>query len=356
MENIKEVVQAFQGSNEQMQSLLDVFPQIVWTALPDGEIDYINKFFYQYTGGRSASGSGRAWKNAVHPDDIGPGLEKWEKSHTNGSIYEAEQRVFRSADSSYVWHLVRATPIKDKSGKILKWLGIGVDIHARKRTEENLTNFVYIASHDLRSPVNNIKSIISLFNARPQEEWDKLLPFLTASAERLNETLEGISELIAVERLEEPPQYILFDEVLDHVIKNLGAGLKETECMVFSDFSASPGIKIPVSHLRTIFFNLLDNAVKYCSPERRNEVRITSSRKGDFYVLSFADKGSGMNFDQNREKLFRPFTRLTTAKEGRGLGLYLVKNIAEKNNGSIEVESEEGKGTTFRVFLKENQE
>ena len=354
-EKIKEVVQAFQKGSDQINSLLDVFPQMVWTASPDGEIDFFNNFSYEFTGWCPGTVPGHDWVNLIHPDDVAPSLEKWNKSLENGSPYEVEQRIFRKSDGAYIWHIVRASPLKNEKGKILKWLGTSVDIHAQKRVEENLSNFVYIASHDLRSPVNNIKSLISLFNTRPQEEWEKLLPMLNTSAERLSGTLQGMTEVIAIEKQEDPAKQVYFDSVLDHVIEDLGPELKEAEPVLYSDFSAAPGLKFPESHIRSIFYNLLGNAVKYSAPDRKNEIRIRSFRKDSFYVLSFSDKGTGVNLEYNREKLFRPFTRLTTAKEGKGMGLYLVRNMVEKNGGSIEVESEEGKGTTFTIYLREYQ-
>ena len=350
-----EVVQAFQGSNEQINSFLDVFPQMIWTATPEGAIDYVNKLFFKYTGWQSGNIPGHDWVSIVHPDDVAPNLKKWEKSLASGVPYEVEQRIKRHSDGAYIWHLVRASPLKNGKGEILKWIGTSVDIHAQKRVEENLSNFVYIASHDLRSPVNNLKSLISLFKTRPPQEWERLLPLLDSSAERLSNTLEGLVELIAIEKKEGPGKYVMFDQVLDHVIKDLGPELKEMECKIFADFSACRGIHYTEAYLQSIFYNLIGNSVKYSAPERKNDIRILSRKQNDFVVLTFSDTGSGINLEYNQEKLFRPFTRLTNSKEGKGLGLYLVRNMVEKNGGSIEVESQEGKGTTVTLFLKEDK-
>ena len=353
MNELTEVAKVLQEKDEHAFTLLDVFPQMVWMATPEGELDYGNKPFHTYTGWKPGKEKKREWSTVIHPDDVTSSLEKWKKSLASGSFFEVEQRIRRNSDGAYLWHLVRAVPVKNQEGQIFKWVGTSVDIHSQKKIEETLSNFVYIATHDLRSPVNNLKALMSLFKTRPMEEWEKLLPLLDLSAEKMSETLQGLVELVAIEKTRDPAKEIFFDQILDLVVEELHPEIKESGASITTNFSACPKIQYIEPYLQRIFHSLLANAVKYSSPGRRNEIQVLSERKKDLVVLTFSDKGNGIDLDKYQEKLFRPFTRLTTAGKGRGMDLYLVKNIVEKNGGNIEVESQVDKGTTFRFYLKE---
>lgn len=353
MDKMKEVVRALQEKDEHIYSLLDAFPEKIWMATPEGEVDYINRLFLDYSGLLPEEVPGMKWVDLVHPDDVAPNLEKWKLSLSTGSLYEVEQRIRRGADGGFIWHIVRAVPVKSKEGEVLCWLGTSVDIHYQKRVEESLSNFVFIASHDLRSPANNLKSLVSLFKMRPVEEWPRLLSLMEMSTERLHNTLQGMIDMVSIEKKEEKGQHILLDSLFEEVMNDLAQDLKGTGCTIKTDFSACQGIVYVRPYLKSIFYNLIGNAIKYSSPKRRNEIYAYSYIQNEFVVLSISDTGSGIDLDQHREKIFRPFTRLTASKDGKGMGLYLVKSIVEKNGGSIEVESRLDEGTTFRLFLKE---
>ncbi|GGH03310.1 hypothetical protein GCM10007422_18280 [Pedobacter zeae] len=103
--------------------------------------------------------------------------------------------------------------------------------------------------------------------------------------------------------------------------------------------------------LRSIFYNLLNNAIKYTPQERRPEIRISTRESGNFMVISVADNGIGMSAIA-RQHIFEKFKRIKTDVEGAGVGLYLVNTIVTSAGGKIEMESEEGKGSVFRIFLK----
>ena len=111
---------------------LDALPQMVWSAGPDGALDYYNKRWIDYTGLSLAQSLGRGWEPVLHPEDLGACLERWTASLTSGEPYEIEYRFKRASDGAYRWHLGRALPVRDDDGTIIKWIGTSTDIHDQK--------------------------------------------------------------------------------------------------------------------------------------------------------------------------------------------------------------------------------
>ncbi|HEX8636116.1 MAG TPA: ATP-binding protein, partial [Pyrinomonadaceae bacterium] len=116
--------------------LAEAIPQIIWTARPDGLLDYYNERWYDYTGTTFAESEGSGWRHVLHPDDVEPCLRHWQHCVETGEVYEIEYRFRRASDGRYRWHLGRALPLRDESGRIIKWFGTCTDIDDRKHAEE----------------------------------------------------------------------------------------------------------------------------------------------------------------------------------------------------------------------------
>ena len=125
---------ALRASEEQFRSLVAAMPQIVWTAAPDGALDFYNQRWYDYTGLSYDQTKGWRWQPVIHPDDLQLCLDRWTESVRTGKVYEIEYR-FRRHDGAYRWHLGRAVPLRDPQGRILRWFGTSTDIDDQKRAE-----------------------------------------------------------------------------------------------------------------------------------------------------------------------------------------------------------------------------
>lgn len=125
-------------SEENFRFLANIMPQIVWTSKPDGNLDYYNSRWYEYTGLNLEQTRDWGWKLAVHPDDLPTFVERWTRSFTTGYHYEAEYRFRRASDGTYRWHLGRAFPQRNSEGVIVRWVGSCTDIHDQKMASENL--------------------------------------------------------------------------------------------------------------------------------------------------------------------------------------------------------------------------
>ncbi len=124
-------------ANEQYYRFLsEAIPQMVWTARPDGTLDYLSHRWSEYTGLSEAELLGWGWEPIVHPDDLGECLDRWMACVETGQPYEIEARMRRGCDGAYRWHLGLAVPMRDHQGEIVKWFGTNTDIHERKQAQE----------------------------------------------------------------------------------------------------------------------------------------------------------------------------------------------------------------------------
>lgn len=119
-------------------ALAETLPVIVWTAMPDGTVDFISQDIYNFTGFEKSDLPADAWLNALHPDDREPCMATWQAAVESGSDYHIEFRIYSAAEDDYRWHLVRARLTRDENGNPLKWYGAAIDIHGRRQAEEAL--------------------------------------------------------------------------------------------------------------------------------------------------------------------------------------------------------------------------
>ena len=128
--------QSMRESEARYRALADAMPQIVWTTGPDGKATYYNRRWFEYTGLEPGPPQGDEWIRVVHPDDLGPTIERRRATLQTGEVFEVEYR-FKAADGSYHWHLGRAVSLRNRDGEIDFWVGTATDIDAQKRTEQS---------------------------------------------------------------------------------------------------------------------------------------------------------------------------------------------------------------------------
>ena len=138
-------------------------PQMVWTARPDGYLDYYNKRWYEFTGFKEGEGGDSSWQPILHPDDAEASLTGWYQAVKDGKPYEMEYRFWDRKKQRYRWQLGRALPTRDETGKILRWYGTCTDIDEHKNALDALIDadrskdeFLAVLAHELRSPLNVI--------------------------------------------------------------------------------------------------------------------------------------------------------------------------------------------------------
>jgi PAS domain S-box-containing protein len=248
-------------------------------------------------------------------------------------------------------------------------IGIGIDNTERKkinlqlaeqnktltRINEVLEDFVHIAAHDLRSPIANLIQINELIESREDMEskmtmFGMLLPITL----RLQRTVEGLLETVILQTQEDDTILkIRFEDIWKEVSEELKSEIENYSGEIRVNFNDAPEIRYVKMHLISIMRNLVSNAIKYSSGTQQPFIEISSRLQDDFVLLTVADNGIGIDLKKENENLFKPFRRFTKTAEGTGLGLYIIKNIIEKNGGHIHLESHPNVGTTFHCYLKE---
>ena len=221
----------------------------------------------------------------------------------------------------------------------------------------DLDTFVYTASHDLKSPILNIEGLLKAMErqmnqqTRAEKNVQQIYQLLYGSVARFKSTIRDLTEVArAGKDIPEDADSIPLAGVLAEVCQDLAPQIAEAGARIEEELDCSP-VYFSKKNLKSVLYNLLSNAVKYRSPDRPLHVRITCYELQTHHVLSVEDNGLGMDMRQE-EKIFALFKRLHNHVEGTGIGLYIVKKMLENAGGGIEVESQVGVGSTFRVYLK----
>ena len=269
-------------------------------------------------------------------------------------------------DGSAFWANVVITAIYNK-GKLLGFSKVTRDVTNSVKNEElmkknkmllkintDLDNFIYTASHDLKSPIANLEGLIFLLskriNSRLNEEEQKILGMMGMSIEKLRRTIDDLKEITKAQKgLEDEIEEVAFVDILEEVKSDIEELTHEAGAE-FVETLEVPKVRFAKANLRTILYNLITNAIKYRSPNRPLKVGIKTYRSEDGTGLSVSDNGLGLSENQ-QSKLFMMFKRFHSNTEGTGIGLYIIKRIVENAGGNIQVESELDKGTTFTILF-----
>jgi signal transduction histidine kinase len=318
----------------------------------------------------------------LHPDpyqEAGKPEEEIEIALRQGS-YEAEDWRKRK-DGSLFWATVILTPIYSEDGQHLGFTKITGDLTKQKelqeklaerqqealenknielqKTNSDLDNFIYTASHDLRSPITNIEGLMAILKEELvstrclNPETEEVLQKVTDSVERFKRTIEDLTEISRLQKDgsdSETDEVLNMQQVYEDIMADLGYPDRENTCFMETDFKVHQ-LQFSKKNFRSILFNLISNAIKFQSPDRPCIISIHTWLEEPYMVLSVKDNGLGMK-ERHHKQLFTMFKRFHDHVEGTGVGLYMVKRIIDNAGGKIEVETEEGTGTEFKVYFK----
>lgn len=223
------------------------------------------------------------------------------------------------------------------------------------KNNKELEDFASTLSHDLRSPISNLKMLVSIIeNTKSGEKKDEYTKEFKSQIFRLDEMILGLAEIIDLKNTtSNTANSVLFEDILNVVIAELNKEIQGSQAKIDYDFHRRTSIRYFEVYLHSILMNLISNAIKYRAPERNPVIHISTTTEGDKVVLLVQDNGTGMDLKKIGEDLFKPFKRFNQNVAGRGIGLHLIKGMVEKNGGHIEVSSRTGEGTCFRIFMKE---
>jgi signal transduction histidine kinase len=223
------------------------------------------------------------------------------------------------------------------------------------KKNQHLEDFAYVISHNLRAPIARIMGLISIFNKENLSDQNNLaiLQHLHTSAVNLDIVVSGLNDVLSMQNLTDThKEEVLLEDVTQLTLESLYEEIKTSSATIQTDYTQVDRLLSIKSYITSILYNLLSNAIKYKSPERSPQIFIKATRIRDFICLTIKDNGLGLDLVQiNSKKLFKLYQRIHTHVEGKGMGLYIVKEQVEALNGKIEVESMPNQGCTFYIYL-----
>jgi two-component system, chemotaxis family, CheB/CheR fusion protein len=359
-------------SEERFRTLAEALPQLVWTSSPDGECDYFNSKWTEYTGVSREELLGSKWRETLNPADRERTCNYWLEALKGSVSYDLEYRI-RRADGEYHWFKVRATPLRDKEGNIVKWFGTCTDIEellqardalektvqertARLRqTLADLEAFSYTISHDLRAPLRAMVGFANLaigeagneLNSKSKDYLERIIN----GAMRLDRLIQDVLAYSRVMRSEFQVAPLDIEGLILDVIQQY-PGFQPPQLEVQME-SPLPKVLAHAAALTQCIANLLSNSVKFVPQGTRAHVLIRAESVDGQVRIWFEDNGIGIE-PINLHRIFNMFERVHSSREfeGTGIGLSIVRKAVERMGGTVGVESEPNHGARFWIQLK----
>lgn len=383
-------------SEERFRTLAQTMPNHVWTAQPDGSLNWLNERIFSYAGPEFKDLTGEFWINIVHPDDVNSAQDAWMEAIQQGSFYAIEFRL-RRHDGQYRWHITRAAPVRDASGAINQWVGTNTDIHDQKIAEEALTDFaatleerVLARTEELntaQAALRHVQKIEAIGNLTGgiAHDFNNLLQVISGNlqllakemtgqetaSKQLENAMEGVSrgaklaaQLLAFGRRQPlAPKVINLNRLLrdmDEILRRTLGEAVEIETIITGGLWNT---LIDRGNLENAILNMAINARD--AMNGRGKLTIEAGNAfldadyarshaevvaGQYVLLAISDTGTGMS-PEIIDNAFDPF--FTTKPEGRGtgLGLSMVYGFVKQSGGHIKIYSEIDHGTTIKIYL-----
>jgi signal transduction histidine kinase len=218
----------------------------------------------------------------------------------------------------------------------------------------DLLQFSYSVSHNLRGPVASLLGLLHLANREhASEEMRQLLGHINRSAESLDMTIKDLNSIIEIRNTIAKQIQLVFLEVeIEHIKVMLKKEIDDNQAIIETNFFFGDMAYTVKPMINSILYNLISNGIKYRHPERKPLIKISTQKVDDYLRIDIEDNGLGIDVERHRDKLFGMYKRFHTHLEGKGLGLFLVKLQTESLGGKVEIRSVPGLGTTFSVYLK----
>ncbi|HEX8873349.1 MAG TPA: ATP-binding protein [Nitrosospira sp.] len=370
--------EAVRESGERLCFMAEVMPQKIFTARPDGALDYFNQQWSGYTGLASEQMKGWEWIRLVHPAEVDETAGRWRNSLRTGEPFQMECR-FRQANGEYRWHLIRARAKRDTKGNISMWVGSSTDIDTIKRADEErrqlLENersarneaeranqlkddFLATLSHELRTPLNAILgwSQLILQGTMSKEHIQRGLEIIERNAHAQNKLIEDLLEMSSIisGKIRLDIQRLDLASITEAAVESVAPAAEVKGIHLRTKIDRGAGMVLgDHNRLQQVIWNLLSNAVKFTPTD--GSIDIIVERVSSHLEVRINDTGLGIKpeflphvFDRFRQA----DSSLTRNYGGLGLGLATVKQLVGLHGGTVRAKSDgEGKGASFIVTL-----
>jgi len=356
-----------------LRRMTETIPEMLWSAAPDGAVDYCNARVLEYTGLAQNDIADAGWMRTVHPDDARNTERAWAHSVRTGDPFQAEFRSLRGSDGMYRWCVARAVPLRGFDGFILKWYGTIVDFHDRRQAQEALRNtqaelahvnrvmtmgeLAASIAHEVNQPLASIiasgdSCTAWLANAPPNLERAR------AAANRVIQAATQASEIVQriralFKKTTASTTSVNVNAVIEDTISLLRHEAQRHNISLLIELDASvPSVRADRVQLQQVILNLVMNAIESTAagvdPERRRLVIQSALSNPGELLVAVKDTGPGIDAQQ-AERLFAPF--FTTKLQGIGMGLAISRSIIEAHGGRLWAEKNEPHGAVFQFVL-----
>ncbi|WP_428229486.1 PAS domain-containing sensor histidine kinase [Flavobacterium sp.] len=310
------------------------------------------------------------WNEIVHPDD----LEKYYKAlndhfENKTSFYENFHRIL-TPNKKYKWILSRGKVItRDANGNPLKVIGTHTDVSSQKEKElelmkkmelyseknNRLLNFSHIVSHNLNSHAGNFKLLLDMIDLEENfADKRETMKYLRTVSNDLNKTIEDLSQIVNIQNNAGiVVESLNLNTYLSRVLNIVSAYSYRNNATIINNIPAEATINFNPAYLESVLQNLCTNAIKYANPDKFLIIEFNFFLENDKKVLTIKDNGLGIDLEKYGHLLFGMYKTFHKHEKANGIGLYITKNQIESMNGSVTVESQVGKGTTFKIIFKD---
>ncbi len=363
--------QALRASEERLRSIFERANAGIAFTDREGNLIKVNACFAKLVEYRLEELRGMNFACFTHPDDLAIEVGLLDEIEEGArDEYRLEKR-YLTKSGKLLWVDIAASAVRDQRGTPINFVGLVVDITERKRAEQalaeqheqlarsnaELEQCAYIASHDLRQPLRMVNSYVQLLQRRLDphldEETRQMMGFVTEGAVRMDQMLVSLLEYSRVGRMDEPLAPIESRGAIEEALRFLGPAIAEAQAEIRLE-GDWPRVLANRNELTRLFQNLIGNAIKYRARERRPLVTLSVASNAEFWQFCVEDNGIGIDPTQF-EHLFKLFQRLHGREtyEGTGIGLAVCRKILDRHGGRIWVESRgAGRGSRFRFTLQ----
>ncbi|MFD2932877.1 sensor histidine kinase [Spirosoma flavum] len=401
---LQELAERLSQSEQQYKQVTNSLPLLIFSMTSDGKLIYTNQGFTTFLGKTIPDLNEEGWLRHFHEDDYPVVKMIWADSVASSLPFKGEWRLRNSLTGEYIWHMVSATPLRNADQQVVHWTGFLADVHAQKvieqtlrdneelrqnksrlessqqqltddidelsRSNTELAQFAYVASHDLQEPLRKIQAFSSMLTEQYGPALDTnaqdIIRRMQSATSRMQELIRG---LLTYSRLNtERPSFhkVSLSALVAEVQSDLETAIRGRSAQI--QVGPLPVIQGNTLQLRQLFQNLLSNALKFTPSERvpvvcvdtrtvsAEQLPVSPLSPGNNYLeISIADNGIG--FDEKYiDRIFNLFQRLHGRSEyaGTGIGLAICKKVADNHGGYLTARSQPGHGATFLVYLPVN--
>jgi PAS domain S-box-containing protein len=391
-EQLQDLSEKVQKSEAQYKILTNALPLIIFSLNPKGELIYANEWLTRFSGETVESLEKGKWKNVIHEDDYDSFALLIKNGITSDALtVKTQTRIKNRKSGEYLWHQVSLSPLKNESGELQYWIGYIVDIHAQKvyeqtlmdnielkqtqeqlkenqlmlekyidelnRSNRELTQFAFIASHDLQEPVRKLlfysDYLLQKYTGNIDGKGVEYLKNMHGASQRMRNLIQDLLLFSQIHKEKMEFRDIDLNVIANEMHQDLEMTIEEKKATLTID--PLPKIQADGGMMRQLFTNIIGNSLKYSKPGQSPEITVTNQEVDGYLEIAFADNGIGFDEKYNAQ-IFTLFQRLHTRDvyEGTGLGLAICRKIVELHNGKIRAEAKEGVGATFYVSLPHN--